>query len=119
MKIETNDLSLTTAERESAERIAARLNATAMSLFRTSDGLRAFVIDAGGGEHTGVQVGTYSSQSARDAEESGYGDRSYWDYLEQAAWDNRDYWLRHGEIAKAAQMLTRSLSESLMGNEGV
>ncbi len=46
----------------------------------------------------------YKSQAARDAEAAGYGDRSYWDYLEKSS-------IEHDE-------LDRSLSESLMGNDG-
>jgi ribosomal protein L37AE/L43A len=37
-------------------RIAHRLTAVRMSLYRTSQGLRAYIVDAGGGEHTGVRV---------------------------------------------------------------
>jgi hypothetical protein len=60
----------------------------------------------------------YQAQAARDAQASGYGGQRYCDYLEQAALEHRDYFLRHGEADKAAEMLTRSLSEALMGNEG-
>ena len=57
------------------------------------------------------------SQSARDAEQSGYRE-SYCDYLDQHAEELHDYFMRHGDPDTAAQMLTRSLSESLMGNDG-
>jgi hypothetical protein len=60
----------------------------------------------------------YTSQSARDAERTGYGDRAYWDYLEAAALERRDYYLRHRDPDTAERMMTRTLSESLMGNDG-
>lgn len=62
---------------------------------------------------------TYKSQSARDAQASSYGNESYWDYLDQSAQEKHDYFMRHGDPEKAAEMFTRSLSESLMGNEGI
>lgn len=54
--IETNDLALTETEREAAEWMAARMNAKSMSLYRTSQGLKAFVVDGGGAEHLGVLI---------------------------------------------------------------
>jgi hypothetical protein len=60
----------------------------------------------------------YTSQSARDAERTGYGNRRYWDYLEAAAIEHRDYYLRHGDADEAERMMTRTLAESLMGNDG-
>lgn len=54
--IQLNDLELTPAERAGVEQIAERLNATVMSCYRRSDGLFAFVVDAGGGEHHGVRI---------------------------------------------------------------
>lgn len=59
-----------------------------------------------------------TSQSARDAQASGYGDESYWLYLDKAAQETHDYYIRHGQPEKAAEMLTRSLSEALQGNDG-
>lgn len=67
------------------------------------------------GEH---QTATYKAQSARDAQNMGYGGESYWEYLDRAAAEASDYWRRHGDEDKAAQMMTRSLSEALRGNEG-
>ena len=61
----------------------------------------------------------YTSQSARDAQERGYGKPRYWDYLERAAIEKRDYYLRHGDADEAQWMMTRSLSEALRGNEGL
>jgi hypothetical protein len=61
---------------------------------------------------------TYTAQSALDAQRIGYGGERYWDYLESAAYETRDYYLRHGDPEQAELMLTRSLSESLRGNDG-
>lgn len=58
------------------------------------------------------------SQSARDAQAGGYGGPGYWLYLDEAAADHHDYFLRHGDPATAERMFTRSLSEALMGNDG-
>lgn len=60
----------------------------------------------------------YKSQSARDAQATGYGDESYWRYLDQSAREKYEYYMRHGDPATAERMLTRTLSESLMGNDG-
>jgi len=60
----------------------------------------------------------YRAQSARDAQATGYGERRYWDYLEAHAHELRDAFLRRGEPELAASMLTRSLAESLRGNDG-
>lgn len=60
---------------------------------------------------------TYQSQAARDAQATGYGGESYWDYLDEHAARTADYFTRHGDEAKAA-VWTQSLSESLMGNDG-
>lgn len=62
---------------------------------------------------------TYKSQAARDAQRTNYGNERYWDYLDTAAQEAHDYFIRQGDKAKAAEMFTRSLSESLMGNEGI
>jgi hypothetical protein len=63
-------------------------------------------------------VMTYEAQSARDAQARGYGGEGYADYLEQHARDTRDYYLRHGELEKAAEQMTRSLGDALAGNDG-
>ena len=60
---------------------------------------------------------TFKSQAARDAQTSGYGDPSYWTYLDEAAQRTHDYFARHGDPERASSMLTRSLSEALMGND--
>lgn len=60
----------------------------------------------------------YEAQSARDAQARGYGDESYWDYLERSAREGRDYWLRRCEWVRADEQMTRSLSEALVGNDG-
>lgn len=60
----------------------------------------------------------YKSRSAREARDSGYGDRSYWDYLEQSAHEHHDYYIRHGDQKLADEMFTQSLADALRGNEG-
>lgn len=65
------------------------------------------------------QASTYKSQSARDAERTGYGGKSYWDYLEQHAHELHDKFAAAGDHETAAKMLTRTLSESLAGNDGI
>lgn len=61
---------------------------------------------------------TYRSQSARDAQERGYGGPSYWASLDAGALRSHDYYMRHGDPERAAHMLTRSLGEALAGNDG-
>jgi hypothetical protein len=56
--IEANGQVLTGEDLAAAERIAERLGAFYMSLYCTSEGLQAFVIDNGGGEHLGVKIAT-------------------------------------------------------------
>ena len=60
----------------------------------------------------------YESQAARDAERAGYGSESYWVYLDEAARRHRDYFLARGDTATAEAMMTRTLGESLAGNDG-
>jgi hypothetical protein len=55
-EIRTNDLDLTPDEHEAVERAAERFNAKLVSLYRTSTGLRAYIIDGGGGEHLGQPI---------------------------------------------------------------
>jgi hypothetical protein len=59
---------------------------------------------------------TYRSQSARDA--VGLYSASYCEYLDRHAVELAAYFTERGDTARAARMLTRSLSESLMGNDG-
>ena len=66
----------------------------------------------------GDVVSDYVSQSARDAERSGYGTRSYWEYLDQTATEHHAYFMARGDPVTADAMLTQSLSASLMGNDG-
>lgn len=62
----------------------------------------------------------YKSQSARDAQRMNYGGPSYWAYLDEAAERGHDYFTRHPELGiDPESMFTRSLSEALMGNDGV
>lgn len=61
----------------------------------------------------------YAAQSAQDAQAFHYGGRSYWDYLEKASKESRDYYLRKGDPERAELMMTRSLSEALRGNDGL
>jgi hypothetical protein len=67
----------------------------------------------------GVPMTDFLSQSARDAQATGYGNERYWSYLDKAAQEHRDYFLRHGDPDRAALMLTQSLSEALAGNDGI
>lgn len=60
----------------------------------------------------------YKAQSARDAQAANYGDKAYWDYLEQAAQEHFDYFTRKGDKTRAELMFTQSLGEALMGNDG-
>jgi ribosomal protein L37AE/L43A len=50
------ELELSDDERAAVTHVAVRLRAVHVSLYRSSDGLRAYVVDSGGGEHTGVSV---------------------------------------------------------------
>lgn len=59
----------------------------------------------------------YKSQCARDAQRTGYGDEAYWDYLEQAAIEHHDYYIRHGMVALAQSMLTQSLGAAISQND--
>lgn len=43
----------------------------------------------------------YRAQSARDAQASGYGDESYWDYLETSAYEHHGYFRAKHEWALA------------------
>ncbi len=65
-----------------------------------------------------VDAKKYTAQTALDAQRIGYGSESYWDYLERAARESRDYYLRNGNSERAELMMTRSLSEALRGNDG-
>lgn len=61
---------------------------------------------------------TYKAQAARDAQAMNYGDESYWDYLENAAYEDHGYFRAKGDWKSADEAFTRSLSDALMGNEG-
>lgn len=61
---------------------------------------------------------TYQSRSAREAQEIGYGSKSYWDYLERAAIEHREYFKKRGMTELAERMMTQSLGEALQGNDG-
>lgn len=67
---------------------------------------------------TNAPAKQYKAQAARDAQRTGYGSPSYWDYLEAHALELRAYYLAKGDTVTADQMLTRDISESLQGNEG-
>lgn len=60
----------------------------------------------------------YQSRAAQQAQEGGYGSKSYWDMLDASAMRMRDYYAERGQHADAELMMTRSLSEALMGNDG-
>lgn len=61
----------------------------------------------------------YTAQSARDAERMGYGGRGYCDHLEESALRHHAYYTERGMTDRADLMLTRSLGESLAGNDGI
>lgn len=60
----------------------------------------------------------YTSQSARDAQRTGYDSQSYWDYLEAHALELKAYFTRKGDLRTADEMLNQDLSETLSGNNG-
>jgi hypothetical protein len=60
---------------------------------------------------------TYKSQSARDAAAMGYGDASYWQYLDEHAALMHRYFTLKGLPEQAELMFTQTLSEALQGNE--
>lgn len=60
----------------------------------------------------------YKSQSARDAEQTNYGNQWYWEYLDRAAEECAEFYKRQGKPEMAEQMFTRSLEETLNGNNG-
>lgn len=60
----------------------------------------------------------WRSQAAKDAESSSYGGPGYPLYLEQSAFEHHGRFLAAHDWPQAELMLTRTLSESLMGNEG-
>lgn len=60
----------------------------------------------------------YQSKAAREAESSGYGRPSYWQYLDDHARELHAYHTRKGDLTSAERMLTRDLGEALRGNDG-
>ena len=60
----------------------------------------------------------YESRSAQDARDRGYGTESYWSYLDRAARESRDHYLRLGDPERAELMMSRTLVEALRGNDG-
>lgn len=60
----------------------------------------------------------YRSQAARDAQAMNYGNESYWLHLEQHAFELRGRFLAEQNWSMADEMLNRSLSEALRGNDG-
>lgn len=68
---------------------------------------------------TNLTSQTYRSAAARDAQASRYGGESYWRYLDKAAQDSHDHYMRKGDPERAALMFARSLSDALRGNDGL
>lgn len=64
------------------------------------------------------QVIELRSQSARDAQRIGYGLPSYWLYLDVSAQEKHDYFAARGDQAMADEMLDRTISQALVGNDG-
>ena len=64
LDIQTNGTEPTAAEMAAVQRVAGRLHAKIISLYRRSDGLFAYVIDQGDGEHTGVAIVPQARQTA-------------------------------------------------------
>ena len=62
-------------------------------------------------------MNTYKSRAAQEAQASGYGSQSYWDYLDEHALELHDRCLSYRDTKGAAHILTRTLAESLTGNE--
>jgi hypothetical protein len=60
----------------------------------------------------------YKSQSAKEAQQRGYGDSNYWDYLDQAAQEHYDHFKNIGMENLAEKMFTQSLGEAFCGNDG-
>ena len=54
----------------------------------------------------------YTSRATRDARDMNYGDKSYWDYLEESETE-------HAKMPGYEYILRRSLGEALRGNDGV
>jgi hypothetical protein len=63
-------------------------------------------------------MSAFEAQCARDAEGSAYGSEGYAEYLEETCKRHRDYFLAKGDPEMAERMMTRTLSEALMGNDG-
>lgn len=61
---------------------------------------------------------TYISKAANDAKNGNYGDENYWDYLENHALELSERFSNEGNTTRANEMLKRSLSEALLGNDG-
>jgi len=60
----------------------------------------------------------FKSQAARDAQRMNYGDLYYWEYLDESCIEHSKYYNDIGNKKLAKEMLTRSLVESLQGNDG-
>src|SRR5215510_12721234 len=59
--------------------------------------LRAGNGDSPGRGRQTMKPKTYKAQSARDAQAAGYGDESYWDYLENSAYESHGYYRAKGD----------------------
>jgi hypothetical protein len=62
---------------------------------------------------------TFTTQAAKEACAIGYGTASYWRYLEESALCHAAYFRKHGNHEMADKQISQSLSESLMGNDGL
>lgn len=61
----------------------------------------------------------YKSQAARDCQKSGFGGKSYWDYLDQHAQEMSEQYIAKGDEQKAKDIMNRSICVALRGNDGI
>lgn len=60
----------------------------------------------------------YKARTAQDAAEWGYGTERYWRYLDESAQEKYDYYMAEGDPERANEMMVRTLTEALRGNDG-
>ena len=65
-----------------------------------------------------ASVKQYTARCAKDAQAMGYGNESYWDMLEESAIRYAAFFSDKGDKEQAAYMMSRTLGQSLEGNDG-